>query len=393
MATRAINIGDSPNSPTGRLDSWLVQVDDAFVSAWDDLAACCVEPNIFAESWFLGTALAQFDPKGRVQLFTLWDEGCLVGLMPIAPQPQYGRWPVPHVQNWLHHNAFLGTPLVRSGFEHCFWRVLLALLDDSPGQALFAHFNGLTVDGIVATALSQTCISQNRRSGLVHQHQRALLTGDMTADAYLESAVRAKKRKELRRQRSRLAEEGSLSFMRHTDESGLAGWTMEFLKLERAGWKGLNGSALDCASDTRMLFNKALIGASQRGKLERLDLRLDGKPLAMLVNFISGPGCFSFKTAFDEDFARFSPGVLLQIENLALLDRGEVSWCDSCAAEGHPMIDSLWTGRRAIGRYSVAVGGHGRRGIFAALLKAELARNPLHKPDVQTQMAETGGVE
>jgi hypothetical protein len=65
---------------------------------------------------------------------------------------------------------------------------------------------------------------------------------------------------------------------------------------------------------------------------------------------------------------------LLQIENLALLERSGIDWCDSCAAEGHPMIDSVWTGRRTIGRYSMAIGGAGRRALFRAYLGAELAR-------------------
>jgi hypothetical protein len=65
---------------------------------------------------------------------------------------------------------------------------------------------------------------------------------------------------------------------------------------------------------------------------------------------------------------------LLQIENLALLKHDSIEWCDSCAAEGHPMIDSLWTERRQIGRYSVAIGGKGRRTLFGMLLKAELTK-------------------
>lgn len=127
------------------------------------------------------------------------------------------------------------------------------------------------------------------------------------------------------------------------------------------------------------------------GKVERLDLRLEGRPLAMLVNFHSPPGSFSFKTAFDEDFARYSPGVLLQIENLALLDRADIKWCDSCAAQGHPMIDSIWTGRRSIGRYSIAIGGAGRRTIFGAFLKAELARSAAR--EVQTPDTSDSGEE
>ncbi len=111
-------------------------------------------------------------------------------------------------------------------------------------------------------------------------------------------------------------------------------------------------------------------------KLERLALTLDGQPIAMLANFLTPPGSFSYKTAFDETYARFSPGVLLQRENLALLGRNDVAWCDSCAAPDHPMIDSLWTERRPIGRISLAIGGTLRRSLFDLLLKLELGRNP-----------------
>ncbi len=384
MASRAVIISSEADSLVSRLDSWRAVLDDVFTEAWDDLAAHLVEPNAFTESWFLLPALEQFDPDGRVQLFALWDGEILVGLMPIAPQAQYGRWPVPHVQNWLHHNAFLGTPLVRSGYELAFWRALLTLLDSQPGQALFAHFNCLATDGPIIVALENACRIENRCCALVHKEERALLEGNLTPTDYFENAVRAKKRKELRRQKNRLAEEGELTFARHDDGDGLTDWTAEFLALERAGWKGGNGSALDCSPQTRELFTAALKGASAQGRLERLELRLDGKPLAMLVNFLCAPGSFSFKTAFDEAYARFSPGVLLQIENLALLNRLDIDYCDSCAAEGHPMIDSLWTGRRSIGRYSVAIGGSGRRAIFGALLKAELARGIARKPSLST---------
>ena len=91
----------------------------------------------------------------------------------------------------------------------------------------------------------------------------------------------------------------------------------------------------------------------------------------MLANFIAPPGAFSFKTAFDERFARFSPGVLLQRENLALLERAGVDWCDSCASADHPMIDHFWRERRAIGRVSVGIGGKLRRAAFRAIARVE----------------------
>jgi hypothetical protein len=368
---------------TCQFSRWQGLFDAAFVRQWDRLAADCAEPNAFCESWFLAPALRQFDTENRVQIFTLWDGDDLCGLMPVSLKPRYGRWWMPHVQNWMHHNAFLGAPLVRSGYEQEFWRNFLRTLDAQPGSALFVHLCDLPIDGPLGAALCSVARQHHRRIDCVARKSRAFLQSTLGPDAYFERAVRPKKRKELRRQKGRLSDEGVLTFIRCDSDAGLEPWIEEFLTLERRGWKGAYGSALDCADATRNLFIEVLKGAAFAGKLERLELRLDGKPLAMLVNFMTPPGSFSFKTAFDEDYARFSPGVLLQIENLALLERTDIAWCDSCAAEGHPMIDSIWTERRRVGRYSVAIGGRGRRAIFGMLLNTELARNAARASSVR----------
>jgi hypothetical protein len=373
-----IGLGTMPEPSVAALP-WAAFKSSEMQTAWADLARNASEPNVFNEAWYLLPALEQFDPVGRVCLFTVWAgepaKSPLLALMPLAAEKQYGRWPIPHLQNWLHPNAFLGTPLVRRDAAADFWRGLFAHLDNAPDNALFFHVNGMAVGGPLQLALAALCDTQSRRHALVHNSERAFLHSELTPDAYFEEAVRGKKRKELRRQKNRLSETGVLTFHRSDGSTGLDAWTQEFLALEKRGWKGQNGSALDCAHATRSLFRDALAGAAQSGQLELLDLRLDDRPLAMLVNFLSAPGSFSYKTAFDEDYSRFSPGVLLQIENLALLERNDVDWCDSCAAQDHPMIDSLWTGRRSVGRYSVALGGSGRRALFAALLRAETMRS------------------
>ena len=91
----------------------------------------------------------------------------------------------------------------------------------------------------------------------------------------------------------------------------------------------------------------------------------------MLATFLCPPGAFSFKTAFDERYARFSPGVLLQRENLELLARPDIVWTDSCAAMDHPMIDHFWRERRTVARHSIAIGGKVRRLVFRTLAARE----------------------
>jgi hypothetical protein len=358
--------------------SWQSCSDLGFIAAWDNLSDNAVEANPFNESWFLLPALRQFDPDGKVQLAQIWTEpqgkGQLIGLMPVASEKNYGRWPLPHLTNWLHYNAFSGAPLVRRGYEQQFWRALLPWLDAKASTGLFFHISGMNADGPLALALADIASEQGRRFSEVHRMERALLLPSLNPDAYFEQNVRSKKRKELRRQKNRLAEIGALTFERQTDDAELSEWIESFLALENSGWKGAEGSALSCSVQTRSLFADALSGAAMQGKLERLTYRLDGRPIAMLANFHTAGGSFSFKTAFDEDLSRFSPGVLLQIENFDLLDRPGFQYCDSCAAQGHPMIDGLWADRRTIGRYSVAIGGGLRRMSFAILLRAELSK-------------------
>lgn len=345
--------------------------DATFLVNWQRLARNAAEPNPFFEAWFLLPSLKSLAGDDEPVLFTTWHKHRLTGMLPLAlPRSYYGHR-VPHVSSWLHDNAFCGAPLVEEGHEHQFWRSLLAQLDYEPGRAIFLHCPELPKDGPLNAALCKVLAETDRSGATIDSAERAMLASDLGPDEYLAAAMSAKKRKELRRQRTRLAEEGDLQFERAEGEEGIDQWIAEFLSLEARGWKGKAGSALSCAASTSTFFTHALFGAAKAGRLERLALRLDGKPIAMLANFITAPGAFSFKTTFDEEYARFSPGLLLQIENLALLNRDEIEWTDSCAVEGHSMIERIWRGRRAVVSRNIAIGGPIRRAAFRMLAAYE----------------------
>lgn len=354
-----------------RLLSLAEVTDPAFIAAWERLVARASEPNPFFEPWFLLPSLAQWGAADRVTVKAWFHDGRLAGLMPIIRSARYYSHIVTHATGWLHANAFCGVPLVAAGLEEEFWRALLAHFDRMARRALFLHLPLLPAGGPVDAALERVLAAGKRAHYRVAEENRAFLTGEMSAAEYLEESMSAKKRKELRRQHNRLAEEGTLVFERLEGDDGLAEWTSEFLALEAAGWKGEAGSALASAPDTAALFTQSLAGAGAAGRLERLALRLDGQAIAMLANFITPPGAYSFKTAFDEAYARFSPGMLLQLENLALLERADVAWADSCAVEGHPMIERLWRDKRHMVSRNIAIGGPLRRAAFRLLMAYE----------------------
>ena len=55
--------------------------------------------------------------------------------------------------------------------------------------------------------------------------------------------------------------------------------------------------------------------------------------------------------------------------DFALLERDGIQWADSCAAQGHPMIERLWRDARRMVSINIAIGGPARRTAFR-LLKA-----------------------
>ncbi len=338
-------------------------------ASWDAIAARPSEPNAFAERWFVEASARNLQVSADVRMLVVRAEGQLIGLMPICVAKKYGRLPVRHVENWLHYNSFFGAPLVRRSFEAYFWHRALALLDADPASPSFLHVVAQDGQG----PLAQGLIRARAGAAVVHRSTRAFLESDLSPHAYYEATVRKKKRKELQRLQHRLAETGAVGFTRLARQDELEPWIDAFLALEASGWKGREGAALANTRETEDFVRDALRGAFAAGRLEMIRLDVDGRPIAMLVNFLTPPGSFSFKIAFDEAFARFSPGVLIQLENLKVLEKPEIDWMDSCAVEDHPMINSLWGQRRELARISVPLRGRRRRATFAVCRTLERA--------------------
>jgi len=337
--------------------------------SWDAVAARASEPNAFCERWFVEASFRHLEAPAGTRMLVVRAEGQFIGMMPIFIAPRYGRLPVRHVENWMHYNSFFGAPLVRRSFEPYFWFRALALLDADQSLPAFLHLVALSADSPLTSAL----LASRRGTAVVHRSTRALLQSDLSSDAYYEATVRKKKRKEIARLQARLAETGNVSFTRLSDSVELRPWIDTFLALEASGWKGREGAALANTTATEAFVRDALVGAFAAGRLEIIRLDVDGRAIAMLVNFLTPPGSFSFKIAFDEDYARFSPGVLIQLENLKLLEDPAIDWMDSCAVEDHPMINSLWGERRQLVRVSVPLQGKRRRATFAACRALETA--------------------
>lgn len=350
-------------------------VPERLLPEWAALADDAAEPNAFGEAWFVGPALMHLREGRTVWVVEVRDEAdTLTGTMPVAIEPRYGRIPVRHTSNWTHFQCFMGTPLIRQGFETSFWQAIIEMLDASDWASGFLSVSGILENGRVHKGLQAAAARLDRPAATVHRYERAALQSRVSPEDYLAEALRGKKRKELRRLSNRLAEIGPVRFSTLECAGEIERWCGEFLALEASGWKGTRGSAFANEEATASFFRQVTAGAFEAGRLDFQRLDLDGRAIAMLVNFRTPPGSWSFKIAYDEDFARFSPGVLIELENLSrvLGDTG-VDWMDSCAVEDHPMINALWMERRAIVQVSVPLSGVRRRATYSACRSAERA--------------------
>src|SRR3954447_7520683 len=139
------------------------EVPPAWHRPWDRLAREASEPNVFAERWFVTAGIRHLLPDGETLFLGVWrGEGALIGLLPVRIERRYGRTPVAHVQNWAHHQCFLGTPLIRRGEEAAFWWQVIETLDAAPWARGFFHMTGLVEDGPVHRGLAEAAASFGR---------------------------------------------------------------------------------------------------------------------------------------------------------------------------------------------------------------------------------------
>lgn len=331
------------------------------VAAWHDLVAHAAEPNPFYEPHSLLPAWRELAPS-ELRVVLAWASDplpgrppVLVGLFPIVRTRCKGL-PLPALATWKHLYSYLATPLVRADLASEAIAALFAWLRRETNAAVF-EWQTLGADGPFYHALIDTLNRLGFEAFRERSHTRALFLPAPTAEAYLTRALGGKKRKELRRQERRLAEAGRVVYDELAPDGDLEAWLDEFVALEQRGWKGQGGTALHTDPAGLAMFRAMARGAFADGRWMTLALRLDGRAIAMKCNLRSGTAAVAYKIAYDEAYARYSPGVLLELEHVRRLhEPGAPVWMDSGAAPDHPMIDHLWRDRRAIETVVVPTG-------------------------------------
>ena len=255
--------------------------------------------------------------------------------------------------------------MLRKGSEDETFAALLDWLATDPRGSALVEFPLVTADAPVFQSLSAVLGKRKRPFFLSKCEPRALLRSRVDAEAYIAEALPGKSRKEYRRLERRLSELGRLEYL-EPEPAEIDAWSDAFLALEARGWKGRRGTAMGSTEAGRQFFTAVARAGPDR--LMLLGLYVDGRPVALKCNLLAGAGAFSFKIAFDESHGRFSPGVLLELENIRRFHaRSTSAWMDSCATSEHFMANRLWMERRTVNTLLVST-----EGVAGDLLVASL---------------------
>ncbi len=312
-------------------------------SPWADLCARCVEDNVYYTPRYAQALLTTVERNTDVQFVLAWDGTDLVGLLPFIRPRLSIPLVAPSNQAWQSKYTFSCMPILDKTDPNAAASFLVdAMRSAGEHEWLIPAVNA---QGPVCQAM----LGALRRSGysglLLNQFNRASLDSTVEFEQHMQSTVPAKRRRDLARNRRRLEKLGTLAHKVYTSRSDLGGAVAQFLRIEASGWKGRSGTALACSDDTKEFAIHAFTRAHGQATCRVDLLTLDNKPIAAGIILFAGRTGFTVKCAYDEAYASYSPGLLLELDVIrSFLSEQWADRLDAATADAH-VIDSLWSGQ------------------------------------------------
>jgi CelD/BcsL family acetyltransferase involved in cellulose biosynthesis len=267
--------------------------------------------------------------------------------MPVISLWQAWKIPLPALVS-AHPYGTLCSPLIdRDASAEAATR-LLQRARDAGAHALILR--DVALDGAAMASLKEMLGQSGLKPRVLSSYIRASLDATQDGDKLLNEALGAKKLKELRRQRHRLAEHGAVAFDVARKSDAIRPALETFLQLEASGWKGKRGTALIQDAGDATCIRRAVPALAETAQCEIVTLRAGAIPVAAGIVLRHQDRAFFFKLGIDERFAKYSPGVQLTLDlTRHLCADPAIASADSTASAGHPMINPIWRGRFAIG--------------------------------------------
>lgn len=308
---------------------------------WEALAAR-VEANVFMHPAAL-MAAAETD-FARIHVLVAWDESA-GARRPVGFWALQERRASPLTPSFLeslpYNYAFTSNAVIDEGCADAVMTAFFDAIRRNPRLPKVVSLRSFATDTAAYRAMAQQLAAGGG-------HREFFRLERPFADHSNGVKASGSTRKKLRQDWKRLGGEGEVDVVNSRVPAEVGAAFERFLALEAAGWKGEQGTALLSDADDARFVRRLIGDLAAKNRSSVALLRVGGTAVAAQVLLYSGAQAYTWKTAYDEAFARFSPGALL-VDKLTetLLAGGEVAAIDSCsAADG--FMAQLWTGRRTM---------------------------------------------
>ena len=345
--------------------------------AWRDLSARAVEPNPFFEPDCVIPAAHHQTHGADIGLVVAEEDGRFMACMPFLCTSRWKMRYYPIVTSQVRRMNYLGTPLVDASAGDAAVTALLAGLAErrrlSRGRVLV--LDTTAGEGPVADMLRVAASRLSFPISEISSYQRGVLR--RRPDAGYDQIHSSKARYNLRRQRRQLAEfcgtDDVVLVERVEDPSAID----DYIALEASGYKARTGVAMATVPGESEYFTDMCKRFSAAGRLHILALEAGGRTVAMQIWVRGGEGLFLIKISYDEECARFGPGVLLQTAATQVFhDQTDARWIDTCTSADNEILLRLYPERRLVTSLFVVLG---RNPVDRAATAAFLTARPLHK--------------
>jgi CelD/BcsL family acetyltransferase involved in cellulose biosynthesis len=313
MSTAPLRARPSPevtavNAVTG-IDTFAAMEAD-----WNSLVTA--HNNIFfMRHEFLRAWMESFAPQEGIEILTgRSDDGRLVAALPL--QRKTGS---------LH-----GVPvreIVALANTHSCRFDMVAEDPDSAGKAFFQHlarrddWDVLRILDVPETGQTWNLYNAAMAAGYpvgIWESQRSPYLTLPAIKEELQGRVSTQQRANARRRMRQMEAKGAVQFelLRATDSARIPAVLEDFFEVEKSGWKGAGGTAVDQDGSTRTFYTRLAEVCAKNDWLSLYKLTLNGQSVAFQYGITYNGSYMLPKLTFREEFSELSPGLVLMHEIL-----------------------------------------------------------------------------
>ena len=307
---------------------------------WNDLLKRA-SPNVFMSPAALYGA--HITKSSNIRMLLAWEEGTnprkLVGVWALRVRKLAPLWPT-YLEALPYEYAFLSSPVIDDAFVDKTISAFLRAISNERGLPNTINLQSLDAESPSYLAILRAVVQLGGQHALISESARPFATPEHGVKRS------GSTRKKLRQDWNRLSALGAVDIVNDRSPAAAHQAFETFLSLEAKSWKGVKGTALLSNARDAAFARQLLTGLAAEENASVALLRLDGRAIAAQVLMYCGSRVYTWKTAFDANFAKFSPGTLL-VDKITeeVFSHPGIEAIDSCSVESG-FMGQLWSGRR-----------------------------------------------